>query len=105
MDSKDLEAAVYKILDDVREKGITAGELAKARRQLRRKLIEQRQTTLSTAIQIGELTVRFGDPEAFNRRYEKLMAVTPEQVRAAAKKYIVTEHRSVLLTLPKETKS
>ena len=105
VDSKALEAAIYKIFDDVREKGITAGELAKARRQLRRKLIEQRQTALSTAIQIGELTVRFGDPETFNQRYEKLMAVTPEQVQAAARKYIVTEHRTVVLTLPKEGKS
>ncbi|MBI5203031.1 MAG: insulinase family protein [Elusimicrobia bacterium] len=102
---EDLEAAIYAILAEVAEKGITAGELAKARRQFRKKTIDQRQTVLSTAMQIGELSIRFGDPELINARFSKLMEVTAEQIQAAAKKYLQANRRTVVLTLPKETKS
>jgi len=102
---EDLEAAIYAILGDVAEKGVTEAELAKARRQLRRRTIDQRQTTLSTAMQIGELTVRFGDAELFNSRFDKLMAVTAARIQEAAKKFLQVHRRTVVLTLPKETKS
>ncbi|MBI4346896.1 MAG: insulinase family protein [Elusimicrobia bacterium] len=102
---EELEAAIVAILDDVAQKGVTEGELAKARRQVRRQTIERRQTSLSTAMWIGELAVRFGDPELFNTRYDKLLAVTAAQIREAAKKFIQTHRRTVVLTLPKETKS
>lgn len=102
---EDLEAAIYSIIDDVAQRGITASELAKARRQLRRQTIDKRQTALTTAMQLGELTVRFGDPELLNSRYDKLLAVTAERIQEAAKKFLQAHRRTVVLTLPKETKS
>jgi zinc protease len=102
---EELEAEMYAIIKQVQDSGVTEAELAKARRQIRRRLIEKRQTALGTAVQIGEMGVKFGDPETFNERYDKLMSVTPERIQEAARKYLTIERRTVVITLPKETKS
>ncbi|MBI4423467.1 MAG: insulinase family protein [Elusimicrobia bacterium] len=102
---EDLEAALYELLAEVQERGVTKAELAKARRQVRRRVIERRQTALSTAMEIGELAVRFGDAEVFNQRYDRLMEITAAQIQEAARKYLRPESRAVVLTLPKEGKT
>ena len=38
-----------------------------------------------------------------NTAYDKFVSVTAEQVKQAAQKYLVPEHRSVVITLPGES--
>jgi predicted Zn-dependent peptidase len=49
---------------------------------------------------MGTLTVFYNDPNLINTAYEKLAAVTAEQVKQAAQKYLAPAHRSVVITLP-----
>ena len=78
--------------------GVTADELAKAKTQLLRRFIEQRRSSLFTAILIGDYTVNFKDPNLINTIDDKQDAVTLEQVNAAAKKYLVRDQRTVVVT-------
>lgn len=97
---EDLEKAIEEEIDAVKKDGITQAELTKLRTQALRQQIQARASTLALANQIGTLTVFYNDPNLINTGYDKLCAVTAEQVQQAAQKYLVSAHRSVVVTLP-----
>ncbi len=97
---EDLEKAIDAELATVVKDGITADELAKAKTQLLRRFIERRRSDLYTAILIGDYTVYFNDPNLINTIQEKENAVTLEQVNAVAKKFLLKDQRTVVVTLP-----
>jgi len=97
---EDLEKAIYEEIAAIQKDGVTDAELDKARTLQRRALIQQRQSSLQTAIRLGSYTVYFNDPELINHIYDKFAAVTSDQVKAAANKYLVPTERSVVVTLP-----
>jgi predicted Zn-dependent peptidase len=96
----DLEKGIDDELAAVVKEGISADELAKAKTQLLRRFIDQRRSSLNTARQIGEYTVKFNDPNLINTALDKENAVTLDQVNAAAKAYLVRDQRTVVITLP-----
>jgi zinc protease len=96
----DLEKAIDDEIEAVKKDGITPAELAKVRTQALRQQIQARASTLALANQIGTLTVFYNDPNLINTAYDKLCAVTADQVKQAAQKYLVPAHRAVVITLP-----
>jgi predicted Zn-dependent peptidase len=80
--------------------GVTPEELAKAKTRLLRSFVDQRRSSLSTAIRIGDDVVKYGDPNLVNTQLDKENAVTLEQVNAAAKKFLVRDQRATVITLP-----
>jgi len=62
--------------------------------------IQGRANDLNLANRIGFLAVYYNDPNLINTGYEKMAAVTADQVKQAAQKYLVPEHRSVMVTTP-----
>jgi len=97
---EDLEKAIYDEIEAVQKDGVTTQEIEKARTQYLRFQIESRQSSLSTARRLGEYTVFFNDPDLINTSFDKLNAVTAEQVKEAAQKCLVTSARAVVTTLP-----
>jgi zinc protease len=97
---EDLEAAIDQELATVVNSGITADELAKAKTISLRRFIDQRRSSLFTAILIGNYAVYFNDPDLINTIQEKQNAVTLDQVNAAAKTFLVKDQRTVVITLP-----
>ncbi len=97
---EDLEKAIYEEIETVKKDGITDRELEKARTQFRRNQIQNRQSDLSTAIQLGQYAVYFDDPNLINTIFEKYSTVTADQVKQAAQKYLVATERAVVTTLP-----
>jgi predicted Zn-dependent peptidase len=97
---EDLEKAIYDEIAAVQKDGVTAAELEKARTLARRSQIQARQSSLQTAIRLGNYAVYFNDPSLINTTYEKLSAVTADQVKAAAAKYLIPTERSVVITMP-----
>ncbi len=96
----ELEKALDDEIEAVKKDGITQQELEKVRTQLLRQSIQTRGSVLFLANQIGTLTVFYNDPNLINTVYDKVMAVTTEQVKQAAQKYLVPAHRSVVITMP-----
>jgi predicted Zn-dependent peptidase len=97
---EDLEKAIEDEIEAVKKDGVTPAELAKVRTQFLRQQIQARASTLQLANQMGTMTVFYNDPNLINTAYDKLCAVTAEQVQQAAQKYLVTAHRSVVITMP-----
>jgi predicted Zn-dependent peptidase len=97
---EDVEKVVREDIAVVEKEGITSQELEKARTQFLRENIQSRQSDLFTAIQIGDDTVNFGDPNLINTVVDKFDAVTAEQVKDAAQKYLVGTGLAVVQDLP-----
>ncbi len=97
---EDLEKAIYDEIAAVQKDGVTPQEMDKARTQYLRGEIQTRQLTLTTARMLGQYTVYFNDPDLINTSFDKFDAVTAEQVKEAAQKYLVASERTVVTTLP-----
>jgi len=97
---EDLEKAIYEEIDAVQKDGVTPQEMEKARTQYLRNQIQSRQSSLFTAIRLGQYAVYFNDPDLINTIFGKYSAVTAEQVKQAAEKFLVPDGRTVVLTLP-----
>jgi zinc protease len=95
------------IVDQVQEEfarlqnqGIDAKDLERVKTQLRASIIKDMQGSLSRARTLAQYAVVDGDPALINTELDRMMAVTSEQIQAAAKKYFVTQKRSVLEIAP-----
>src|SRR5215472_9920779 len=97
---EELEKALDDEIQEVKKDGITPAELAKVRAQALRQQIQTRGSTLFLANQIGTFTIYYNDPNLINTAYDKLSAVTADQVKQAAQKYLVPTHRAVVITTP-----
>ncbi|HEV2987005.1 MAG TPA: pitrilysin family protein [Candidatus Angelobacter sp.] len=97
---EDLEKALYDEIEAIKKDGVTQQELTKVRTQFLRGQIQARSSSQFLANRIGTFTVWYNDPNLINTAYEKFAAVTADQVKQAAQKYLVPEHRSVLITMP-----
>ena len=100
-----LEKAIYEEIESVQKDGVTAQEIEKARHQYVRSQIQGRQSSMQTAIRFGQYAVYFNDPDLSNTSFDKFNAVTEEQVKQAAQKYLVPSERTVVTTLPEKAQA
>jgi zinc protease len=96
---EDLGRAIDEEIAALVKAGVTADELSKTKAQILRRFIEQRRSDLSVATQIGRYAVYFDDPNLINSYLDKQDAVTVDQVGASAKKYLLEDQRTVVITL------
>jgi zinc protease len=94
----DVEAAIYDEIERLKKDGIADWELQKAKNTTRRNFINNMQSSLSRAINIGTWTVYYNDPNLINVRLDKVAAVTKADVQRVANKYLVTTNRTVVVT-------
>jgi predicted Zn-dependent peptidase len=97
---EDMEKAIEDEIDAVKKDGVTPQEIAKVRIQVLRQQIQSRASMLGLANQIGTMAVYYNDPNLINTTYDKISAVTADQVKQAAQKYLVPAHRAVVITTP-----
>jgi predicted Zn-dependent peptidase len=103
-----VRALVEAEIELIRKDGITAEELNRAKNQYRlgRFLDGQEgehtslQTALGRALALAEFTMFDGDPSLINTEIERYLAVTPEQVRQAARRYFTASNTAVLYIRP-----
>ena len=89
-----VEEAVLREIDRLRADGITPGELTKVHAQLRARFIYDADSVTDIAHQLGYFEV-IGSWRAYEKLRERLDAVTPELVHAAASKYLVASNRTI----------
>ena len=97
---EDAEKALYDALDSVAKKGVTPAELSKAQMQNRRRMVTTRESALQVANRLGNNAVYFNDPGLINTALDKFNAVTVDDIKKAAAKYLVPQTRTVILALP-----
>jgi zinc protease len=94
---------VKQIQDEVtrlQNEPVDAKELDRVKTQLRAARVKEVQSSLSRARALAQYEIADGNPELINTELDKMLAVTPGQIQAAAKKYLVPEKRSVLEIRP-----
>ncbi|HEY1528892.1 MAG TPA: pitrilysin family protein [Candidatus Angelobacter sp.] len=97
---EDVEKAIDDEIEAIKRDGPTPQEMQKVRTIFLRQSIQTRASVLEMANLIGTQTVFYNDPNLINTAYEKLAAVTAEQAKQAAQKYLVPAHRVVVITVP-----
>jgi zinc protease len=97
---EDLEDAIDEEIKAIKQDGPTPQEMQKVRTIFLRQSIETRASVLEMANLIGTETVIYNDPNLINTEYERLAAVTAEQVKKAAQEYLLFAHHAVVITVP-----
>jgi len=84
----------------IQKDGVASDELNRARTYLRSTRISQLQSSMQRAMLLGQYELLDGNPDYVNSELAAFLAVTPEQIREAARKYCVPERRFVLTIVP-----
>ena len=95
-----VQQAAIDTLAKVAEEGVTEEELQKAKTQLLLQALNGRQTADDVAGSLADAAAFTGDPAAVNNAIKDLKAVTADDVKAAAAKYLKPETLTILRYLP-----
>jgi zinc protease len=96
----ELEQALRREIAKIVTDGVSEDELKRVKAQLVSAQVFQRDSIYFQALQIGSLEIAGYPHKAMDLMLEKLRQVTPEQVRAVAKKYLVDESLTVAVLDP-----
>jgi predicted Zn-dependent peptidase len=99
-DPRRTEAGLYAELALIAEKGLEARELQKAKNNLAAYLLRELATNNGRAHALGSYELMLGDWRDGLSLVSRYEAVTSEQVRAAAAKYLAPERRCVVTLVP-----
>ena len=90
----EVEGAATAALEDVEHNGITEGELAKAKNQLRARLVFENDSVTNLGHQLGYFQT-VASLDIYQDAPSRIAAVTQDQVEGVAKKYLRTDRRTV----------
>jgi predicted Zn-dependent peptidase len=96
VDPAELEAAYFEVCERAIEQPPTESELDRARSMLAADWARELSAVGSRADQLGKHAVLFGDASAVRDRLPEILAVTAEDVRAAAERVFAPENRVTL---------
>ncbi|HSO76251.1 MAG TPA: insulinase family protein, partial [Blastocatellia bacterium] len=107
-----VEALILAEFERVKTEGVGIDELSKVKNQYRLARFatgsegefSSLQTPLGRALALAEYTMFDGDPSLINSEIDRYLAVTPEQIREAAKRYFGATNRAVLFISPAKVK-
>jgi zinc protease len=99
---EDLEKAMDEEIRKVAEEGLTPREFQKLANQTENDFISRNTTMAGISESLATYYTFYRDPGLINTEIDKYLAVTPEDIVAVAKKYLVPENRVVLYYLPKD---
>lgn len=97
---EDVEAAINEEIARLQREPIADWELDKAKNSSRRSSIQSLQSSLGTAIRLTQYAVFNNDPSLINAQFEKIAAVTKQDVQRVANKYLKAANRTVGITMP-----
>jgi predicted Zn-dependent peptidase len=99
-DPAKLEELIYAQIDKLKSEGVAATELDKAKKQYIAGQIMQRQQVLSKAELLQTARFMYGNIDAVNSNLDKYNAVTVDDIKRVAQKYLTTANRSVVTVVP-----
>jgi zinc protease len=95
-----LEKLADEEIAKVRDGGVTAAELERAKNQLRARNIRALQTSIGRAEALNRYEFFLGDASMIRNDLDKYMAVTREDVQRVARRYLDPQNRLVVVTAP-----
>jgi len=96
-----LDSLLVRQLDSVRAGGVTAEELARAKATFRASFIHEHESTFGKAEALNHYDLLHGVLSAVNTDLDRYLAVTADDVRRVAGKYLAAANAAVLIVRPK----
>lgn len=101
---EEVEAAINEEIARLQREPIADWELTKAKSAARRSSIEGLALSLGVATRITWYAIFYDDPGLINTQFLKYDAVTKEDVKRVANKYLTSTNRTVAITIPRQKK-
>jgi zinc protease len=95
--AQDVADQYQQVIDAIAETGVDSLELKRAKALLRLNKANSLQTALDRARLLGIFELMDGDPGLVDRDFASRLAVTSDQIQAAAKKYLTSERRDLMI--------
>ncbi len=95
-----IEETINEELARVRSELITEEELQKLRNQVESRMVNSNTTIASRAMNLANYHLLYGDASLINTEIERYMAVTRDDILAAAQNYLREDNRVVLFYMP-----
>jgi zinc protease len=95
-----VEKQLYEQLEKIKTEGINPQELAKAKRQFIAGAIMGRQTVMAKAEALQHARFMHNDLESVNNDLDKYNAITADDIRRVAQKYLTNANRTVVTVVP-----
>jgi len=103
--SREVEKAIYEVLDTLVTDPPDESELRKVKNNLRADVLKRMQSNSGLASTLGYYQAVFGDWREILRQLERIEKVTPADVSRVARKYFVQRNRTVAEIVPKSSES
>ena len=100
---EEVGAIRQQIFDEIRSlstSGPSAGEMEKLRNSLGNDVVRGRQSTMYRAQRLAEYALYDGDPTLIDSELDQYLAITPEEIKSAVKRYLDVDNRVVLDIVP-----
>ena len=100
-----VQASIRKALDEIKQKGILESELKRIKVRILSEQIYKRDSIFGQAMEIGGTEMAGFSWRDIDSMLERMQSITPEQVQAVAKKYLVDDHLTIAVLDPQARKS
>ena len=100
-----VQGSIRKALDEIKQKGILESELKRIKVRILSEQIYKRDSIFGQAMEIGGTEMAGFSWRDIDSMLERMQSITPEQVQAVAKKYLVDEHLTIAVLNPQARKS
>ena len=99
------QASIRKALDELKQKGILESELKRIKVRILSEQIYKRDSIFGQAMEIGSTEMAGFSWKDIDYMLEKMQTITPEQLQAVAKKYLIDEGLTIAVLDPQGRKS
>ena len=99
------QASIRKALDELKQKGVLESELKRIKVRILSDQIYKRDSIFGQAMEIGSTEMAGFSWKDIDYMLEKMQTITPEQVQAVAKKYLVDEGLTIAVLDPQARQS
>jgi zinc protease len=98
------KVSIQKALKDIQQNGILESELKRIQIRILSEQIYKRDSIFGQAMEIGSTEMAGFSWKDIDSMLERMQTITPEQVQAVAKKYLVDEHLTIAILDPQSRK-
>ncbi|MCA1618174.1 MAG: insulinase family protein [Acidobacteria bacterium] len=98
-----IRATIREEVERLGTEGPSAEEMEKLHNTLLNDAVRSRQSSLYRAQRLAEYALYDGDPTLLNTELARYLAITPEEIRAAVARYLLTDNHSVIEVVPSHT--
>lgn len=97
---EEVEKSIEREIERLKTRLVDDWEIEMAVNSAYRELLGSLSGVMNKAVQLGAYAVSYGDPGLINKRADMFSELKAEDIQSVARRYLVPENRSVLISLP-----